>query len=208
MITRSGNGAWSGEQFIGEGRNPAVDAKNGYLSIVYVRVLPEGFLPQRVGFLKTYQWSSSTSRYETFGDENGYWIRFESNDALINADTQPSVVLGFQNTVADLLIVFDGSAFNGGQYQSGVFYARAGVLFGGAYFLQSARVIPSTLVNDASRSLVRYPSAALLPSGLGFLEMKREQMNLPVSSIATVRTRRYCLAKLSIGNRKPAYPLC
>jgi len=165
MITRSGNGAWSGEQFIGEGRNPAVDAKNGYLSIVYVRVLPEGFLPQRVGFLKTYQWSSSTSRYETFGDENGYWIRFESNDALINADTQPSVVLGFQNTVADLLIVFDGSAFNGGQYQSGVFYARSGVLFGGAYFLQSARVIPSTLVNDASRSLVRYPSAALLPSG-------------------------------------------
>jgi hypothetical protein len=38
-------------------------------------------------------------------------------------------------------------------------------LFGGAYVLQSARAIPSTLVNDASRNFVRYPSAALLPTG-------------------------------------------
>jgi hypothetical protein len=118
LITRSGNGAWSGEVFIGEGRNPAIDAKNGYLSIVYVRVLPEGFFPQRVGILRTYQWSSSTSRYETFGDENGYTIQFQSFDALINPDTQPNVVLGFQNTLADLLIIFDGSTFNGFEYQS------------------------------------------------------------------------------------------
>ncbi|MFQ3597459.1 MAG: hypothetical protein SNJ55_06905 [Chloroherpetonaceae bacterium] len=167
LITRSGNGAWSGERLIGEGRNPAVDAKNGYLSIVYVRVLPEGFFPQRIVALRTYEWSPSTSRYEIFGNENEY-VTFESTygfDALINENTQPSIVLGFQNTLADLLIFFDGSAFNGFQYQSGIFYARAGVLLGGGYILQGARAIPSTLVNDASRSLVRYPSAALLPSG-------------------------------------------